>query len=113
MNPPIRKMSSLRMLRGPADELVHATPAAQEAGILARRKLVAGVRQVVRDRLDEPPRPRAEHGDRRREGDGLLDVVRHEDHRLLEGAPETAPQARKPGARPRVEAGGGRVPSAP
>src|SRR5205809_2070482 len=105
MNPPIRKMSSLRMRHGPADELVHATPAAQEAGILARRKLVAGVRQVVRDRLDEPPRPRAEHGDRRREVDGLLDVVRHEDHRLLEVAPETELPMLKPAARLPVATG--------
>src|SRR5437870_122068 len=87
-NPPMRSAPSLRIRHGPADELVDAPPVPEEAWILAGRELIARVRELVADRLDQPARPSAQHGDGRREVYGLVDVVRHEDDRLLEIAPQ-------------------------
>src|SRR5947209_4385635 len=80
-NPPRRSRVVLPTGRR-SEQLLHMPAVAEEARVLARRELVARIRELVGESFDGVARTPAEQDDRRREIDRLLDVVGHEHHGL-------------------------------
>ena len=94
---PPRRRSSASRPEPPWQRLAHARDELEEARVLARR-VRPRLRQVDRDDLGDPARPRRHHDDARREEDRLGDRVRDEDDRRA-ASPARSGAARRSAAR--------------
>src|SRR5213593_2875442 len=103
--PARRNRADLPTRGGRPDQLVDVPAVAEEFRIFARPELVTRIGQLVAESFDGVARSAAEQHDRRREIDGLFDVVRHEYDGLAELAPEPEEQVLQPRPSHRVQAG--------